>query len=223
MRIIVADDHPLFRDGVTSLLKARGYEVVAEASNGKEVIDLVRSLEPDLVLMDLGMPVIDGLTATRLISSEMPEVKIFVITVSENEDDLYEAIKSGAAGYAIKSVQSNVFFELLDAVAAGEQGLQPSLAKTVLDEYGGDPSSDQESAPGSLTRRELDVLSLMVAGVTSTRDLADQLVISENTVKYHLRNILDKLHLHNRAAVVAHAVRHGLVPSRRADPGDSTG
>ena len=218
MRIIVADDHPLFRDGITSLLKARGYKVIAEANNGKEAIDLTRSLRPDLILMDLGMPVIDGLTATRLISSEMPEVKIFIVTVSEDGDDLYEAIKSGAAGYVIKSVQSEVFFELLDAVEAGEQGLQPALAKTVLAEYSGDSSNAQDSAPGGLTRRELDVLSLMVAGITSTRDLAEQLVISENTVKYHLRNILDKLHLQNRAAVVAHAVRHGLVHSRPADP-----
>ena len=219
MRIIIADDHPLFRDGIRSLLQARGHEVLAEARNGREAIELARALQPDLVLMDLGMPEIDGLTATRLISSEMPEVKIFVVTVSGDDDDLYEAIKSGAVGYVIKNVRSELFYELLDAVAEGKQGLPPALAEKVLAEYSdGNELAEREIDREVLTRREHDVLALMVAGITSTRDLADHLVISENTVKYHLRNILEKLHLHNRAAVVAHAVRHGLVQPRTANP-----
>ncbi len=221
MRIVIADDHPLFRDGIRSLLEARGHEVLAEANNGQEALELTRRLQPDLVLMDLGMPVIDGLTATRIISSEMPQIKIFVVTVSEEDDDLYDAIKSGAAGYVIKNVRSELFFELLDDVAQGKQGLPPALADKVLSEYSGD-NPEAHEPHRELTKRELDVLALMVAGLTSTRELADQLVISENTVKYHLRNILDKLHLHNRAAVVAHAVRHGLVQSRPVDADDES-
>ncbi|MEZ4521745.1 MAG: response regulator transcription factor [Thermomicrobiales bacterium] len=218
MRILIADDHPLFRDGVASLLRARGHDIVAVAENGKEAIDLTRALQPDLVLMDLRMPEIDGLTATRIISTEMPHIKIFIITVSDEDDDLYDAIKSGAAGYVIKNVPSEEFFELLDAVVQGKSGLPPALARKVLAEYTDDGRNDEDNGDaGSLTRRELDVLSLMVAGVTSTRDLADHLVISDNTVKYHLRNILNKLHLNNRAAVVAHAVRHGLVQARSTD------
>ena len=216
MRILIADDHPLFRDGISSLLRARGHQIVAEAGNGREAIEQTRVHLPDIVIMDLGMPEIDGLTATRLISSEMPEVRIFIVTVSEEDDDLYEAIKSGAVGYMIKNMESHLLFELLEDISRGETGIPPALANRVLTDYPHEPTGQESGSSERLTRRERDVLTLMVAGVTSTSDLADHLVISENTVKYHLRNILDKLHLHNRAAVVAHAIRHGIVPARGA-------
>jgi RNA polymerase sigma factor (sigma-70 family) len=159
MRVLIADDHPLFRDGLRGLLEARGMAVVGEATNGREAVEQARRLRPDVLLMDLNMPEMNGLAATRLLSTEQPEVNGDP-DASEEDADLFEAIKTGAQ---------------------------------------------------ALTEREHDVLELLVQGVTSNRDLAERLVISENTVKYHLRNILDKLHVQNRAQVVAYAVRHGMI------------
>lgn len=217
MRVVIADDHALFRDGLRSLLEAQGIEVLAEARNGNEAVELARLHRPEIVLMDLNMPQVDGLAATRLISVEMPDVRVVVLTASDDDADLFEAVKSGAQGYLQKSLEAEELFAFLEGVLKDEPALTPVLARKVLGEFIRAP---QEPAPqpfgSTLTEREQDVLELLVSGVTSNRDLADKLFISENTVKYHLRNILDKLHLNNRAQVVAFAVRHGLV-----DPGKS--
>ncbi|HEV2074008.1 MAG TPA: response regulator transcription factor [Thermomicrobiales bacterium] len=214
---MIADDHALFRDGLRSLLEAQGIEVLAEARNGNEAVELARLHRPEIVLMDLNMPQVDGLAATRLISVEMPDVRVVVLTASDDDADLFEAVKSGAQGYLQKSLEAEELFAFLEGVLKDEPALTPVLARKVLGEFIRAP---QEPAPqpfgSTLTEREQDVLELLVSGVTSNRDLADKLFISENTVKYHLRNILDKLHLNNRAQVVAFAVRHGLV-----DPGKS--
>lgn len=217
MRVIIADDHALFRDGLASLLEARGVDIVAEASNGQEAVDLARELNPDIVLMDLKMPTMDGLAATRLISAEQPDVKVVVVTASDDDADLFEAIKSGAEGFIPKNLESDQFFELLDGVTRGEPALTPGLARKVLREFAEPKATRADRAPEELTSREQEVLELLVQGITSNKELADRLVISENTVKYHLRNILTKLHLHNRAEVIAYAVRHGLV-----DPTEDT-
>ncbi len=214
MRVVIADDHPLFRDGLRSLLEARGIDVVAEARNGREAVDEARRLKPDVVLMDLNMPELGGLDATRLISAELPEVKVVVLTASEDDADLFEAIKSGAQGYLFKNLDSAEFFRLLDGVAQGEPALTPGLARKLLGEFARPPAAapaPQTHEAQSLTEREREVLDLLVQGVTTNRDLAERLVVTENTVKYHLRNILDKLHVQNRAQVVAYAVRHGMV------------
>lgn len=217
MRVVIADDHALFRDGLRSLLEAQGIEVLAEARNGNEAVELARLHRPEIVLMDLNMPQVDGLAATRLIFAEMPEVRVVVLTASDEDADLFGAVKSGAQGYLQKSLEAEELFAFLEGVLKDEPALTPVLARKVLGEFIRAP---QERAPqpfgSTLTEREQDVLELLVSGVTSNRDLADKLYISENTVKYHLRNILDKLHLNNRARVVAFAVRHGLV-----DPGKS--
>jgi DNA-binding NarL/FixJ family response regulator len=215
MRILIADDHALFRDSLRSLLTARGLEVVGEASNGREAVEMTRDLTPEVVLMDLAMPEVDGLAATRLISADQPEVKVVVLTASDDDAKLFEAIKSGAQGYILKNLESGEFFSLLEGVARGEPALTPTLARKVLQEFA-QPSqvAKPPEDPDALTDREQEVLELMVEGVTSNRKLAKELGISENTVKFHVRNILDKLHLHNRAQVVGYALRHGIVDPR---------
>jgi DNA-binding NarL/FixJ family response regulator len=215
MRVLIADDHPLFRDGLRTLLEARGIDVLGEARNGREAVQLAASLKPDLVLMDLSMPEMNGLAATRLISAENADVKVVILTASEDDADLFEAIKSGAQGYLFKNLAPDEIVGALDGVARGEPALTPALARKLLTEFARPaPSAASPPAeggdPSALTEREREVLGLLVQGVTSNRDLAERLVVSENTVKYHLRNILDKLHVQNRTQVVAYAVRHGL-------------
>jgi DNA-binding NarL/FixJ family response regulator len=214
MRVLIADDHALFRDGVRSLLEARGMEVVGEARNGREAFDMARRLQPDVVLMDLAMPEIGGLDATRLISAEIPEVKVVVLTASDEDADLFEAIKSGAQGYLLKDLKADELIALLNGVSDGQPAFTPSLARKLLTEFAKPPTQASHS-PEDLTERERDVLELLVQGITSNHDLADKLIVTENTVKYHLRNILGKLHLKNRAQVVAYAMQHGLVNPQR--------
>jgi DNA-binding NarL/FixJ family response regulator len=216
MRVLLADDHALFRDGLRSLLEARGIDVVGEARNGREAVDQTKRIRPDIVLMDLHMPELDGLSATRLISAEQPGVKVVILTASEEDAHLFEAIKSGAQGYLFKNLASDELFRLLEGVARGEPALTPALARKLLSEF----ARPAPTAPASrvadegmdaLTEREREVLDLLVQGITTNRELAERLVITENTVKYHFRNILDKLHVQNRAQVIAFAVRHGMV------------
>src|SRR5919204_610255 len=156
MRVLIADDHPLFRDGLRSLLEARGIEVVGEARNGREAVDLARRLRPDVTLMDLSMPEMGGLDATRLISAEQPEVKVVILTASEDDADLFEAIKSGAQGYLFKNLASDEFFRLLDGVERGEPALSPALARKLLSEFARPPSArpPEVEGAGSLTERE---------------------------------------------------------------------
>jgi DNA-binding NarL/FixJ family response regulator len=221
MRVLVADDHALFRDGLRSLLSARGVEVVAEAENGRLAVELCRELDPEIVLMDLFMPEMDGLAATRILSAELPQVKVIILTASDQDADLFEAIKSGAQGYLVKNLQSDHFFALLEGVSRGEPAFSPNLARKVLAEFAQARSSRPASRdPDALTEREGEVLQYLVRGVTSTRDLAAALGVSENTVKFHLRNILDKLHLKNRAQVVSFALRRRMVPDPEMDPDD---
>jgi DNA-binding NarL/FixJ family response regulator len=216
MRVLIADDHDLFRDGLRSLLEARGIDVVGEARNGREAVDLARQHAPDIVLMDLSMPEMGGLAATRLISAELPDVKVVVLTASEDDADLFEAIKSGAQGYLLKNLTTDELIAMLQGVVVGEPALTPTLARKLLSEFA-HPATAPQRASDALTERERDVLELLTNGVTSNKELAERLVVTENTVKYHLRNILDKLHLQNRAQVVSYALRHGLV-----DPGGTS-
>lgn len=212
MRLLIADDHTLFRDSLRSLLIERGFEIVGEAREGRQAVELARRLQPDIVLMDLAMPGLDGLAATRLISAEAPQVKVVVLTASDEDAHLFEAIKSGAQGYVLKTVESRQLVSLLEGVARGEPALTPLLAGRLLQEFARpSPPAAEARDPDALTDREREVLELLVGGVTSNRKLAKELGVSENTVKFHVRNILEKLHLHNRAQVVGFALRHGVV------------
>jgi DNA-binding NarL/FixJ family response regulator len=215
VRILIADDHALFRDGLRSLLQVEGHEIIGEAKNGREAVELTRALQPELVLMDVNMPELDGISATKLIVTENPAMKVVILTASEEETKLFEAIKSGAQGYLLKNLEAEEFFDLLDRASRGEPALTPTLARKLLQEFAKphvpaapEPASQDQD---SLTAREREVLELMVEGVTSNRKLAKRLNLSENTVKFHVRNILDKLRLHNRAEVVGYALRHGIV------------
>ena len=211
-RVLIVDDHALFRDGISSLLKARGYEVVGEASDGLEAVVRARELRPDLILMDIRMPNMGGLEATRLIKAEQPEAKVIMLTVSDGEEDLFEAIKSGAQGYLLKKLKATVLFDLLDGVAAGEAPIAPKMATKMLQEFSrGSPGGKVGEPRKNLSERELEVLRLVAQG-KSNKEIAGDLVISESTVKYHLRNVLDKLHLDNRAQAAAYAARKGLEP-----------
>lgn len=218
MRVLIADDHALFRDGLRSLLEAHGIAVVAEARNGREAVELARIHRPDVVLMDLAMPELDGLGATRLLTAELPEIAVVVLTASEDDEDLFEAVKSGAQGFLPKDLEATRFFDLLDGVARSEPALTPALARKVLGAFARPNTAPSALASDGLTDREREVLELLVRGVTSNRELAEHLFVSENTVKYHLRNILQKLHLQNRAQVIAYAVRHGLISPEDHEP-----
>jgi DNA-binding NarL/FixJ family response regulator len=218
VRVLIADDHALFRDGLRSLLEAHGVDVVAEARDGREAVELARIHRPDVVLMDLAMPELGGLGATRLMTAELPEVAVVVLTASEDDADLFEAVKSGAQGFLPKDLEARRLFELLEGVARGEPALTPALARKVLGALAQPSPAPRERTADALTEREQEVLELLVKGVTSNRELAEKLFVSENTIKYHLRNILDKLHLQNRAQVIAYAVRHGLVDLPGSEP-----
>ncbi len=211
MRVLLVDDHALFRDGIASLLAAWGVEVVGQASDGLEAVQKVRALHPGLVLMDVKMPHCNGLQATRLIKAEMPQVKIVMLTVSDDEQDLFEAIKAGAQGYLLKNLRGEEFMEILTGISRGEAPISPFMAAKILDEFArqaakaGAPLSSKDG----LSERERDVLRLIAQGGTN-RVIAASLYVSENTVKYHIKNILAKLHLRNRAQAAAYAVQQGL-------------
>ena len=219
MRLLLADDHTLFRSSLRSLLEARGLEVVGEASDGRQAIEMAGRLRPDLVLMDLSMPVLNGIEATRQLTAQMPELKVVILTASMEDEDLFEALRAGAHGYLLKNLEADSFFDLLDRALAGEPALTPQLSRKVLQAFSKPaPTRPEHEDPDALTDREREVLELMVDGITSNRQLAKRLEVSENTVKFHVRNILDKLHLHNRAQAVSHALRHGMV-----EPEEPTG
>lgn len=210
MRILIADDHALFRDGLRSLLTAHGLDVVAEARNGLEAVKLAGTLQPDIVLMDIQMPEMSGIDATRLISASHSDIRVVMLTASGDDADVFEAIRCGAAGYLTKDLDGNRFVDLLEGVMRGEPALSPSVARLILSELAhpaSKPVTPEPSEPSPLTERERDVLELLMQGVTSNKDLAERLFVSENTVKFHMRNILDKLQLANRAQVIAFATR----------------
>ena len=212
MRLVLADDHALFRAGIASLLQAWGHEVVGEAGNGLEALELVRRLHPDLVLMDITMPECNGLEATRLIKAELPDTRIAIVTVSDHDEDLFEAIKSGAEGYLLKNMSEAELESTLNALSAGEPALSPRLAAKILDEFarlGREPAA-REDQRDDLTPREREVLLLVAEGATN-KEIAGSLCLSEHTVNFNMKNILSKLHLRNRAQAVAYAIRTGLV------------
>jgi DNA-binding NarL/FixJ family response regulator len=214
LRILLVDDHILFRKGMASLLDMRDdLQVVGEAGDGNEGIKAARSLLPDLILMDVNMPNCDGLEATRVIKKEMPHVKIVMLSASESDQDLFEAIKVGAQGYLLKDLEPYQLYDLLDSLSRGETPLSGTMATKILKEFT-KPEKEADEQPVDFeeasTEREIDILKLVAEGLTN-KEISDQLVISENTVKIHLRNILEKLQLKNRIQAAVYAVRQGMV------------
>ncbi len=213
LRILLVDDHILFRKGVASLIVShQGMEVAGEAGDGLEAVAQARKMMPDVILMDISMPKCNGLEATRLIKREMPHVKIIMLTVSDDDRDLFAAIKDGAEGYLLKNLEPRQFFDMLEGIRQGEVAISGVMASKILHEFRQpEQSLARPSEEGDeLTSREIEVLELVVEGNTN-REIAESLSITENTVKIHLRNILEKLHLQNRIQAAVYAVRQGLV------------
>jgi DNA-binding NarL/FixJ family response regulator len=212
MRVLLVDDHPLFLEGLKTLLTLRGVEVVGTAEDGREGLEKARALKPEVVLMDIKMPNMDGLTATRLIKAEVPDAKIVMLTMSEDDQDLFEAIKYGACGYMIKTEDTEKFFELLEGLVRGEAPLSPSLAGRVLEEFarkgrpGGSRLESGEEGEEILTPRQLQVLTLVAQGLTY-KEVGVRLFISERTIKYHMGEILERLHMENRREAIEFAKR----------------
>lgn len=217
MRLLLVDDHALFRHSLAVLLTSGGYDVVGTAANGLDALEQARVLQPDLVLMDIEMPGCDGLTATRLIKAEYPKIKVVVLTVSSSDEHLFEAVKSGACGYLLKSENGERFLEMIGHVAHGGAALPPDLAARLLEEFARQArrmETPVAETPVDLTPRQTEILALVAQGLTYA-EVAEKLLLSEATVRYHLTQTMDRLHLSNRAQVIAYAARHGL---SRQDP-----
>jgi DNA-binding NarL/FixJ family response regulator len=214
VRVLLADDQALFRRGINAVLNGEDdIEVVAEAEDGKSAIELAEEFVPDVVLMDVRMPGIGGIEAARQIKSSCPSTAILMLTVSDEEDDLYEAIKAGANGYLLKEVSIATVATAIRDAMNGESFLSPTMASKLLTEFTAlSRREEQPPAPNfsSLTQREIEVLQFVALGETN-RKIAEKLGISENTVKNHVRNILEKLHLHDRMAAAMYALEADLL------------
>ncbi len=193
IRVLICDDHELFRHGLRMVLEVEdGIEVVAEAGDGEQAVAKVEELAPDLVLMDVRMPRMGGIEATRVIRQLFPTTRIIVLTVSDEEDDLYGAVKAGANGYLLKEVSIEEVADAVRAVYAGQSLISPSLASKLLNEFGG--RTGVATNPGRLSDRELEVLRMVALGLEN-REIAGRLQVPENTVRNHVANILVKLQL----------------------------
>ena len=214
IRVIIVDDHALFRRGLQMVLEVEDdIDVVGEAGDGAEAVAKAEETVPDVVLMDVRMPKRSGLEATRAIKEILPNTKILMLTISDEEADLYEAIKAGASGYLLKEISIEEVANAVRAVNAGQSLISPSMASKLLNEFASmvKRSDERAGVPAPrLTERELQVLKLVARGYNN-RDIAKDLFISENTVKNHVRNILEKLHLHSRMEAVVYAVRERLL------------
>jgi DNA-binding NarL/FixJ family response regulator len=211
MRVLIADDHSLFRDGLVSLLEAAGHEVVAEVGDGKQAVEKTIALEPDIALLDLSMPQIDGHEALKIIREERPDVKVVILTVSDEDVDLQRAIKAGAHGYLLKSLNAEEFLELLEGLQSGEAAITRQTATRLMAQMAENPTSTNVMVE-DLTQREVELLSLVEKGFSNAA-IAETLKISPNTVKYHLKNIFQKMGAQNRAEAVAIAIRWGVLQS----------
>ena len=219
IRILVADDHSLFRDGIVSLLEAAGFQVIGQVGDGRAAVEAARRLHPDLVLMDLSMPGMTGLEALRAIRADMPDVQVVMLTVSDEDSDLFDAIRSGARGYLLKSLNADEFIELLEGLQRGDAAISRKTASRLIDGYATLSRHASRAGPAEslLTPRETELLQLIVDGL-SNKAIADRLSLSENTIKYHIKNILQKLGVQNRTEAATQALRSGLLsPTRHSD------
>jgi DNA-binding NarL/FixJ family response regulator len=207
MRIFVVDDHSLFRDGIISLLEADGHQVVGQAGDGLAAVEAVGNLNPDLTLMDINMPGMNGIDALRQIKASNPDAKVIMLTVSEDEANLVTAIRAGADGYLLKHLNARDFLEMVNGMERGEAAITRSMTMRLLKHITTEETVVEQTL---LSERELEI-SKMVAAGKSNRAVAEQLSVSENTVKYHLKNILQKLGVSNRTEAVTLAMQKGLL------------
>ncbi|WP_433499866.1 response regulator [Sphaerimonospora sp. CA-214678] len=215
IRVLIVDDHALIRRSLELALAAEAdIEVVGEASDGREAVELADRLLPDVILMDVRMPRQDGIEATRAIKESVPSTRVIMLTVSDEEEDLFEAIKAGATGYLLKDVQLDEVPDAVRGVHEGQSLINPAMAAKLISEFATMSRKEAERPPQlpvpKLTDREMEVLRLVAKGMNN-REIAKELFISENTVKNHVRNILEKLQLHSRMEAVVYAVRERLL------------
>jgi two-component system nitrate/nitrite response regulator NarL len=221
--VLLVDDQPLFRRALATLIGAQfDFTVVGEASDGREALERVRAMRPDIVVMDVQMPNASGVEGVRAIRAAGISTPIVMLTVSEEDEDLFESIKAGANGYLLKNVRPEVLFEDLRGVMRGEAPIAPAVAHKLLDVLRTGGSLPRPGQPAVLpeatvlTRRETEILQLVASGM-SNKEIANELTITEGTVKNHVHNALEKLHLSNRVQAAAYAVRQGFGP-RRGEP-----
>lgn len=214
-RLLIVDDHPLYRSSLGNLLSYNGdYEIVGEAANGREAIEMAQLLNPDIVLMDIDMPEIDGIEATRQLKLLMPEVTIVILTVFDDQERLFRAIRAGAQGYLVKSIRSQELLDQLGGLSRGDAAISRRMAARILDEFRRLEEWPAILEPeGGLSARETQVLELVVERL-SNKEIAERLSISEHTVKNHLKSILGKLQLSNRRQAAAYAVARGWIKPR---------
>lgn len=213
IRILLADDHAILRAGLVRLLSEESdFEVVGEADNGREAVQKVQELHPDIVLMDIGMPVMNGMEATKQIKKRDQDVKILVLTMHDNEEYLFQFLQAGASGYVLKKAADSDLVNAIHVVNRGDCFLYPSAAKMVVEDYleklkhGQEPTSSFDT----LTDREREILTLVAEGYTN-REIAEALFISVKTVETHKANIMEKLNLHKRAELVRYAIKKGML------------
>lgn len=221
MKILLVDDHPLFLEGLVNLLEARGFHVVATAANGEEALKKTEDFQPDVILMDIQMKPLSGVETTRLIKARYPQVHIIMLTASETEIDLLAAVKSGASGYLLKSLDAQELYDMLSRYEQGEIPVTPILASKLLEEFKqeelascmlekADETEEREENIPRLSKRQKDVLVLVAKGI-KYKEIAQTLGVTERTVKYYMDMILRKLHVENRSQAIRYAIEKGVV------------
>jgi DNA-binding NarL/FixJ family response regulator len=211
IRVVVVDDHPIVREGICALLAVVGdVDVVGEAANGSEAIDMTRALQPDVVLMDIAMPIMGGLEATRRICREFPRIKVLILTQYDDKEYVLPVIEAGATGFVSKAAASSELIDGIRSVHRGDSYLSPPAAKLVVEGYRSKAGSRAKDPYDQLTDRERDILKLMAEGHTN-QEIADILVISRKTVEGHKTNLMAKLDIHNRTELVKYALRKGII------------
>jgi DNA-binding NarL/FixJ family response regulator len=211
IRLLIADDHRLFRQGLRQICETvGGFEVVGEAENGQEAVDLARRLKPDVILMDINMPVLDGVQATSFITEKAPSMRVIILTMYRQDRYVFEAIKAGARGYLLKDIDEQELIDAIRAVHRGEALINPGLATRLLDEFRrlSQASPELEEDTKGLTQREMDVLRLVAQGADN-KNIAAQLIVSESTIANHLSSIYQKLHVNSRTQAALVALRRG--------------
>lgn len=210
IQILLVDDHALFRKGLVGLLKSEeAFEVVGEAEDGVEAVEKAKQLKPDIILMDISMPQMDGIEATRKIREVLPSTKVVILTILEEDERLFDAIKAGANGYVLKKVQPGYLLETLCGVARGEAAISGMMAAKILEEFAAQSRKGFKETHDGLSAREKEVLQHLTKGMTN-KEISATLDIADNTVKNHLKNILAKLHVENRVQAAKFALEHGL-------------